>query len=81
MVDVIVQRAKAAAVDSVMIGGRWVLRRGNFISVDRDAILAEISERMSRRTTEVENARAGLAESVFPEVRRFYEANPSSTDF
>jgi guanine deaminase len=34
----------AAAVDSVLVGGRWVLREGRLTGIDEDAILAEARE-------------------------------------
>jgi cytosine/adenosine deaminase-related metal-dependent hydrolase len=73
LVDVLVQRAKAGAVRDVMIGGEVVYRDGRFTRVDRDAVLADIAERMRRPLTAAEEERRALARAVFPHVRRFYD--------
>jgi cytosine/adenosine deaminase-related metal-dependent hydrolase len=72
-VDVLVQRAKARAVHSVMIGGEWVYREGRFTKVDRDAVLDGIAQAMARPRTEAERERVALAEGVMPYVRAFYD--------
>jgi 5-methylthioadenosine/S-adenosylhomocysteine deaminase len=72
-VDVLVQRAKARAVHSVMIGGEWVYREGRFTRVDRDAVLAGIAAALAQPRTAAEQARIGLAEDVMPHVRAFYD--------
>ena len=73
LVEVLVQRAKSAAVHSVMIGGEWVYRERRFTRVDRDQVLAQIAERLSRPLTAQELARKGLSRDVMPHVRRFYD--------
>ncbi|MCU4178873.1 amidohydrolase family protein [Bosea sp. BH3] len=72
-VDVLVQRAKAKAVHSVLIGGEWVYRERRFTKVDRDAVLGEIAAMLARPKTQAEQARIALSEAVMPHVRRFYE--------
>jgi 5-methylthioadenosine/S-adenosylhomocysteine deaminase len=72
-VDVLVQRAKARAVHSVMIAGEWVYREGRFTRVDREAVLAGIAEAMARPRTAAERERIALAEGVMPYVRAFYD--------
>jgi cytosine/adenosine deaminase-related metal-dependent hydrolase len=72
LAEVLVHRAKASAVRSVMIGGEWVYRDGRFTRVDRDAVLAEIAQRLARPLSEDELARQALAKDVLPHVRRFY---------
>jgi len=72
-IDVLVQRARPGAVRTVMIGGDMVLHDGRFTRVDRDAILAEIAERLSRPLTPAERDRLTLAASVTPHVRHFYD--------
>lgn len=70
--DVLVQRAKSAAVHSVMIDGAWVMRDRVFTTVDRDAVLADIADRLDRAPTPAETARTAFARSVETEVRSFY---------
>jgi 5-methylthioadenosine/S-adenosylhomocysteine deaminase len=72
-VDVLVQRAKAAAIKTVMIAGEVVYADGRFTRLDREAVLAEIGARLARPLTAAEAARRGLARAVFPHVQMFYD--------
>ena len=72
-VDAIVHRARAAAVDTVMVAGEVVLRDGRFTRVDRDAVLAELAAALRAPLTAPEERRRRLAREVFPHVRRFYD--------
>jgi 5-methylthioadenosine/S-adenosylhomocysteine deaminase len=72
-VDVLVQRAKSQAIAAVLIAGEVVYRDGRFTRVDRDAVLAEIADRMRAPLTPAEEERRALADAIFPHVRRFYE--------
>jgi 5-methylthioadenosine/S-adenosylhomocysteine deaminase len=71
--DVLVGRAKANAVHSVMIDGEWVYREGRFTRIDRSAVLAGIAEQLSRPLSLAEEERCALARNVFPHVRAFYD--------
>lgn len=73
LVDVLVQRAKAGAVHSVMIGGDWIYQDRKFTRVDRDAVLAEIAQRCARPLSANEVERQVLAKDVLPHVHRFYQ--------
>ena len=72
-VDVLVQRAKAHAVHSVMIGAEWVYRERRFTRIDREAVLAGIAETLARPKTAAEQERIALARDVMPHVRQFYQ--------
>ncbi|MCY7308916.1 MAG: amidohydrolase family protein [Rhodoferax sp.] len=72
MVDVLVQRAKAGAVHSVMVGGEWIYRKRRFTRVDRDRVLQEIAERMAQPLSAIEQERRVFARRVMPHVREFY---------
>lgn len=73
LLDVLVQRAKAKAVGSVMVGGEWIYRDRRFTRVDRNAVLDGIAEALARPRGEAERDRISLSENVMPHVRRFYE--------
>ncbi len=73
LVDVLVQRAKANAVETVMIGGEVVYSGGRFTHLDRDAVLDEIAAALGRPLTEAELKRQELSRAVFPHVRAFYD--------
>jgi 5-methylthioadenosine/S-adenosylhomocysteine deaminase len=72
-IDVLVQRARPSAVDTVMIGGVVVYHDGSFTQVDRTAVLEEIARLLERPPTPDETSRRRLAEEVMPHVRRFYD--------
>ena len=58
MLDALVQRAHQRHVDTVYVGGDPIYAKGRFKYVDRDAVLAEIAEQLSRpRTAEEETPR------------------------
>ncbi len=73
LIDVIVMRAKAKAVETVMVAGEMIYHEGRFTRLDRDAILAELAEAFARPLTEAEEARKRLAAAVFPHVKAFYD--------
>ena len=73
LVDVIVMRAKAKAVETVMVAGEVIYHGGRFTRIDRDAIHAELAEAFARPLSEAEEARKHLAAAVFPHVKAFYD--------
>ena len=73
VVDVLVQRAKAGAVHSVMVGGDWIYKERRFTRVDREAVLADMAERYAQPLSSEENDRRVLARRVLPHVQQFYD--------
>ena len=73
MLDALIQRAHQRHVDTVYVGGDPIYSQGRFKYVDRDAVLAEIAEQMSRPRTSAEEQRVKLAKAVFPHVKAFYD--------
>jgi cytosine/adenosine deaminase-related metal-dependent hydrolase len=71
--DALMQRAKTSAVDCVYVDGEAVYANGRFTRVDRDAVLGEIAELLSRPRTPEEVARRELGLAVMPYVRAFYD--------
>ena len=72
-VEVLVQRAKAKAVHSVMIGGEFVYRERRFTKIDRDTVLAGLAEALAKPKTLAEQDRMALSQALLPHVRRFYD--------
>ncbi len=72
-VDVLVQRARASAVRSVLVAGEEIYRDGRFLHVDRDAIMAEIAARFAQPLSPAELERRRLARDIFPHVQAFYD--------
>lgn len=72
VIDTLVRRAKAGAVETVMIGGQVVCHEGRFTKVSRQEVHAEIARTMNRPDTEAEAARRKLAADLIGPVRDFY---------
>ncbi|WPB55307.1 amidohydrolase family protein [Xylophilus sp. GOD-11R] len=75
-VDALLLRAKKEHVDTVYIGGDPVYAGGRFRHVDRDAVLDELAETLSRPLTPAEAERRWLAAATMPHVRAFYDDYP-----
>jgi N-acyl-D-aspartate/D-glutamate deacylase len=72
MLDALIQRAKTGAVDAVIVDGEVIYKDGRFTRIDRDAILSEIAEALSKPRTPAELASRELRRAVSPHVREFY---------
>jgi 5-methylthioadenosine/S-adenosylhomocysteine deaminase len=73
LVEVLVRRARAGAVETVLIGGATVYHQGRFTRIDRAAEMARITEDMSRPDTPDEALRRRLAHALLDPVRAFYQ--------
>jgi cytosine/adenosine deaminase-related metal-dependent hydrolase len=70
--DALIQRANTRHVDTVYVGGDPIYAKGRFKYVDRDKVLGEIAEQLSRPRTPDEAKRRQLSQAVFPHVKNFY---------
>jgi cytosine/adenosine deaminase-related metal-dependent hydrolase len=73
MLDAIMQRAKPASVDATVIAGVTVYKDGKFTQIDRDQILREIAETLSRPRTEAEAALIPFSTEMQEFVKNWYE--------
>lgn len=73
VLDAIMQRAKSSAVDATVVAGEVIYENGRFTRIDRDQVLSEIAETLSKPRTAEELQRVEVARAVFPHVKRFYE--------
>ncbi len=73
VLDAVVQRGKADAVDTVLIGGVPVLRDGRFTRIDEEAALRELADFMARPADEDERRRRAMARRLMPHIETFYE--------
>src|SRR5690606_32818036 len=76
LVDAIIQRAKSAMVNTVMIAGRVVYDSPRFLAVDRSSVIAELADQLNRPRSQAEAARRKLARDVLPYVTNFYSDYP-----
>ncbi|MCY4140774.1 MAG: amidohydrolase family protein [Rhodobacteraceae bacterium] len=72
LIDVLLRRAKAAAVETVIIGGETVYYQGSFMRVDRQAVQGEIARALGRPDSEAEASLRRLASDSMEPVRDFY---------
>jgi len=72
-VDAVVHRARAAAVDTVLVDGEVVLENGRFTRVDKAAVLEELAASLRVALRPDEERRRRLSREIFPHVRRFYD--------
>src|SRR5438552_5363147 len=70
-VDAVVHRARAAAVDTVMVAGEVVLEGGRFTRVDKAAVLEELAASLRAPLLPEEERRRRLSREIFPHVQRF----------
>ena len=82
VLDAIVHRARASAIDTVLVAGQVVLREGRVVRVDKAAVLEELAAALGRPLTPEEEHRGRLSRALFPHVRRFYAGwlDPESLD-
>ncbi len=82
VLDAVVHRARASAIDTVLVAGEVVLRDGRVTRVDKAAALDELAATLRQPLTPEEEHRRRLSRAVFPHVRRFYEGwlDPDSLD-
>src|SRR6266542_942395 len=72
-VDAVVHRARAGAVDTVLVDGEVVLENGRFTRVDKAAVLEELAASLRVALRPDEERRRRLSREIFPHVRRFYD--------
>lgn len=75
-VSALIYRAKTEHVLATMIEGRVVYRSGKFAYVDRDKVLAALSDDLGRVETPTEAVRASLSRRLLPHIKDFYRDWP-----
>jgi cytosine/adenosine deaminase-related metal-dependent hydrolase len=82
VLDAVVHRARAAAVDTVLVAGEAVLRGGRVTRIDKAAALEELAATLGRPPAPEEEHRRRLSRVLLPHVRRFYDGwlDPGSFD-
>jgi cytosine/adenosine deaminase-related metal-dependent hydrolase len=72
VVDALIQRGKAQAVNTVMCDGEVVYAEGRFTRVDRDSALKALHDDLAKALSHDEMERRHLSKALLPHVRRFY---------
>ncbi len=81
-VDAVVHRGRAAAVDTVLVGGEVVLRDGRLTRVDKSAALEELAASLRAPLLPHEERRRRLSRELSGHVKRFYDGwlDPATRD-
>ena len=73
VVDTLLYRGKASHVDTVMIQGEVVVKKGVFIKVDKAEVLREIREQFARPVEGQALEARRLVQGLTPHVQEFYK--------
>jgi cytosine/adenosine deaminase-related metal-dependent hydrolase len=73
VVDAIVQRARAAGVETVIVAGEPIYRDRRFTRVNKEEALEELSASLRGPKTAQELQRRQLMREVYPHVKAFYD--------
>lgn len=72
LVDVILRRARPAAVETVLIGGQIVYHQGEFPRVDKGGVHEAIIEAMRSPDAQDDTVRRKMMEAALPVMRKYY---------
>jgi 5-methylthioadenosine/S-adenosylhomocysteine deaminase len=73
VLDAVIQRAKMAGVDTVIVAGEIIYQDGKFTRIDRDGALRQLSDILKRPLSSNEIERRRLSKAVLPHVKAFYD--------
>ena len=72
--DAVLHRGSRHAIDKVFVGGRLVVDGGKVVTIDRDAVLAEIKARLSLPPNPAEQESEAMADLMMPALEAFHRA-------
>ena len=76
IVDALVYRGKGSDVDTVIVNGEVLLRRGELTKLDKAEIVGRFKESLARPMSQREVERGELSRLLLPYVQRFFEGWP-----
>jgi len=68
----LLHRANKSHVRHVMVGGKWVVREGVCLTLDEQAVAAEIKAALSKQDRSILRARLKAAQELGDHIRKFY---------
>jgi len=72
LIDAVLMRAKHHAVDSVIVAGSLIYKNGEFVHIDRRALLDELNAQLKRPPSERDRDMHVLGKELYEEAKRFY---------
>ena len=73
--EAVLHRGGKQTIEKVFVGGELVVEGGRCISVDRDAVMAEIAARLSRPLTPEEREARRMVAALMPHLEAFHRAH------
>jgi hypothetical protein len=68
----VLHRGGRHAITQVFVGGRLVVNDGKVVTIDRDAVLAEIGERLERPDTQGEREAWSMIGVLLPHIEAYH---------
>jgi 5-methylthioadenosine/S-adenosylhomocysteine deaminase len=72
LLDAVVRRARASRTRVVIVGGKVIFRNGEFINIDRDAVLGQLSAGLESEPSAEELQRREVADALLTHVTSYY---------
>lgn len=76
LMDALVLRSRKGMVRTVFVGGDKVVADGRVTQIDRDAVLAEIAERLERPPSADEARARAMVDALMPHLEAWFRAYP-----
>ncbi|SON53923.1 8-oxoguanine deaminase [Hartmannibacter diazotrophicus] len=74
--ETVLHRGGRHAIDKVFVGGRLVVDGGKVISIDREAVMAEVAARLEAPETAAEAADWEMVNAMMPHLEAFHRDHP-----
>ncbi len=79
--ETVLHRATKSAIDKVFVAGRLVVDHGKVVSIDRDAVMAEIRSRLTAPETPQEAEAAEMMNLLVPALETWHRARTPSDSY
>ena len=73
--EAVLHRGGRHAIDKVLVGGRVVVAGGRVVSIDRDAVMREIADRLATPETPAEREARTMVDAMMPHLEAFHRAH------
>ena len=72
--EAILHRCGRHGIDKVFVGGKLVVDDGKVVSIDRDAVLGEIADRLAQPVTPTEEQAQAMVDTLMLHLEAFHNA-------
>ncbi|ODN66034.1 amidohydrolase family protein [Methylobrevis pamukkalensis] len=81
LVDALLLRSRKGAVRTVFVSGEKLVDGGRVTRIDRDAVMAEIADRLSQPATPAEQRAQEMVDRLMPHLEAWFRAHPDQGAF